>query len=136
VELPRSPWPGEVEFDCRTVSELNVPRWSTFGRRRRSGEQWRATLAALNPFTPPPLPVEVTLTRTGWSMLDEHDNLRIALKTVVDAIAEWLEVDDRDERIRWLYSQQITRETKIVQTSRGPVSCSVNRVKISIRNCD
>jgi len=133
VELPRQPWPGSVEYDCRCVSELNVSHYSVFGRRRRSKEQRRLTLAALEPFELPPGPWEVLVHRIGWAVMDPHDSARIAVKSCVDAVAEWLGIDDRDPRVTWLYSQEVTRKRQIVRTARGQVSCSVNRVRIAIR---
>ena len=37
-------------------------------------------------------------------MLDD-DNLRSALKSVRDAVAQWLRADDADERITWVYAR-------------------------------
>ena len=34
-------------------------------------------------------------------LADEHDNLRIGFKSLIDAIAGWLGLDDADGRIRW-----------------------------------
>jgi hypothetical protein len=41
-------------------------------------------------------------------LLDGHDNLRIGLKPLVDAIAETICIDDADGRIVWEYGQQKT----------------------------
>lgn len=41
------------------------------------------------------LPVKLTLVRIAPRRLDDHDNLRMAFKSVVDGVADWLEVDDR-----------------------------------------
>jgi hypothetical protein len=123
-----------VEYDCRCVSELNASHFTWMGRRTRSRDQRRRTLAALEPFAPPPGPWEVTVHKIGWAMLDAHDSLRLASKSVVDQIAEWLGVDDGDTAaVTWLYSQETTRKTQIVETSRGRVSCSINRVRVSVR---
>lgn len=54
----------------------------------------------------PVLPAVVTLTRIGRRKLDAHDNLRSALKGVVDGIADWLKVKDDDPRIEWRYDQR------------------------------
>jgi hypothetical protein len=34
-------------------------------------------------------------------LADEHDNLRIGFKSLIDSIAGWLGLDDADGRIRW-----------------------------------
>jgi hypothetical protein len=76
---------------------------------------------------------EVTIHRVGWNAMDAHDSLRSASKSVVDAVAEWIGLDDADPRITWLYSQEITRETEVVQTRKGAVRQSVNRLRVVIR---
>jgi hypothetical protein len=99
----------------------------------RSHDQRRRVHDALAPYERPRLPAEITIVRTGWNHLDEHDNLRTACKSVADACAEYMGVDDRDKRITWKYGQIVTRETEIVQTRKGPVRQSVNRIRIFIR---
>lgn len=47
----------------------------------------------------------VTLTRISPRMLDD-DNLRPALKAVRDGIADALQIDDRDPRVKWRYDQR------------------------------
>ena len=49
--------------------------------------------------------LEVTLTRIAPRELDD-DNLRGALKSVRDGVADCLGVDDRDKRVAWLYEQR------------------------------
>jgi hypothetical protein len=34
-------------------------------------------------------------------LADEHDNLRIGFKALIDAIAAWLGLDDADGRVLW-----------------------------------
>ncbi len=59
----------------------------------------------------PKVPCVVTITRVGpTSGLDQHDNLRGALKGPVDQVAEWLGVDDRDPRVTWKYEQRREKE--------------------------
>lgn len=50
------------------------------------------------------LPCVITLTRLAPRPLDD-DNLRGALKSVRDGIADWAGVDDRDPAIKWEYGQ-------------------------------
>ncbi len=55
----------------------------------------------------PPIPCVCVLTRFAPSNGLDDDNLAGALKSVRDAVAEWLGVDDRDRsRVRYLYEQQ------------------------------
>ena len=53
----------------------------------------------------PALPVTVTLTRCAPRPLDD-DNSVSSLKGVRDAVAKWLDVDDRDSRVTWKYAQR------------------------------
>ena len=49
----------------------------------------------------------ITLTRIAPRELDGHDNIRTALKPVVDGIADALGLkSDRDPRVQWLYAQE------------------------------
>lgn len=52
------------------------------------------------------LPATVRLTRLSAGSMDEHDNLRSALKPIVDGCADRLGVKDNDPRIRWEYAQE------------------------------
>lgn len=51
--------------------------------------------------------VVVTLIQCRYRGLDSHDNLRFSLKPLVDFIANSLQVDDADPRIRWEYRQEV-----------------------------
>lgn len=56
---------------------------------------------------PVPLPCVVTVTRVAPRPLDGHDNLRSALKAVVDELAAQLGLSsDADPRVSWDYAQQ------------------------------
>lgn len=107
----------DTTIAVRTVSEANMcEHWSK--RYKRSKSQKKTVSMHLegvfksNAFT---LPCKVILTRVGKRRLDS-DNLASSLKYVRDAIAEWL-VDsegklapgqaDGDERIEWIYKQEI-----------------------------
>ena len=53
------------------------------------------------------VPAVVTLTRISAGHLDGHDNLRAALKRVVDGVCRALGVDDGDEeRVEFRYEQR------------------------------
>ncbi len=54
----------------------------------------------------PPLPVVVTLTRISAGELDEHDNLRGAMKSIADEIAKQYDIPDKDARFTWQYAQE------------------------------
>jgi hypothetical protein len=86
-------------------------------RARRTRREIAAVLGALGGRTPPPLPVVVLLVRVGWNALDV-DGLVASVKGPIDAIARWLGVDDRDQRLHWHLAQQFTRKRRIERSSR------------------
>lgn len=51
----------------------------------------------------------VTLTRMSPRLLDD-DNLRGALKSVRDGVADALGIDDRDQRVEWHYKQEKSKQ--------------------------
>jgi hypothetical protein len=67
----------------------------------------------------PPFPVVVTITRVGPRLYDRDNNVACQ-KSVIDAIAVWLGVDDRDARVSWIYEQRKGKpacvEIRIVST--------------------
>lgn len=96
----------DITLPIRTVNESNGQHghWSAKSKRRKSQRQ--AVAWALHGRTLPPLPVVVLLTRISAGRLDEHDNLRGAMKSIVDEIAEHYAVHDKDRRFEWRYAQQ------------------------------
>lgn len=61
--------------------------------------------------------VVVTMLALLRREFDAHDNLRAALKPLVDAIAGSLGVPDNDRRVRWQYAQARTAgEPRVVVT--------------------
>jgi hypothetical protein len=78
-------------------------------RAERRSEQRKATAAALAGCLPVQMPAVVRLTRASPGELDD-DNLRAALKSIRDQIAEFLGVDDGDQKaVRWVYGQKRER---------------------------
>jgi hypothetical protein len=140
VELgPLLPFLAEgVTFDCKCVNEMNASGWGWQRRRALRRDQHRRVAAALAPYRLPPGPCWVcTITIIHWGHYDAHDGLRSAGKSIVDAVALALDVDDGDtERFTPRYAQETTRLTEIVQTRRGNKSQSVNRVRIEIRSAE
>jgi hypothetical protein len=80
-------------------------QWLRYETPKRRQEQRGTTLALLSRHPLPVLPLVVTLTRLSPGELDD-DNLRPALKSVRDGVADALDVDDRDKRVRWEYYQR------------------------------
>lgn len=88
----------------QTPNFTNVrEHWSKRAKRakkHRGDAKWLCKEA-----NPPPLPVAITLTRLGVRKLDD-DNLRPALKSIRDGIADAYGVEDNDPRIVWHYGQE------------------------------
>jgi len=96
-----------VELPLRIQSEANTRgAWQArfFGRTK---PQRSATVLMLRPKLGKRIsfPVRVTLTRIAPRALDD-DNLRTALKSVRDGVADALGLkNDRDPRVAWDYQQ-------------------------------
>jgi hypothetical protein len=102
---------------CEIKSEMNQrDHWAV--RKRRFDSQAAAlnravALLGLRPDLPPG-PVAVTLTRISGRRMDD-DNLAGGFKAVRDAVARWLQVDDGDPRVAWLYQQEPGKGTPAVR---------------------
>lgn len=101
--------PIEIWVPIRTVSEANRrEHWAARAKRARA--QRSATLLALRcqrvdllDYRAAEL-VRVLLVRTGRRLDD--DNLRGALKSVRDGVADWRGVDDGHPSWEWIYAQE------------------------------
>lgn len=95
----------------RTHSILNAKvHWAH--RARKARVERRAAALALRAAHPAQLslldimgPIDITLTRLGPSAGLDCDNLAAAFKSVRDGVADWLQIDDGDQRLRWSYRQ-------------------------------
>ena len=101
---------GEVTIHgLRTVSEAN--RRGHWGKHAgRTKQQRMVACRCVERLTVDlrrvQLPARFVLTRIAPRDLDGHDNLRVALKAVVDGIADAMGVTDRDPRISFEYAQE------------------------------
>lgn len=91
----------EVPVKAASTSNLRE-HWAV--KAKRVEAQKRATRAKCPPWDAGPL-LMVTLTRVAPRQLDD-DNLRGALKSIRDAVASWLKVDDASPLVRWEYAQE------------------------------
>lgn len=92
-----------ITVPIRTVMGQNArEHWGSRARRVKSEKE--ATWLCLHGKPKPAIPCEVVLTRLSPNKCDD-DNLEGALKSVRDAIAIWLGVDDGDERVKYRYAQ-------------------------------
>lgn len=100
----------------QTKSELNQrDHWAARHRRAQAQKKETHLMLALcsrqKPYGSaakpwkPTLPCEVTLTRISPRRLD-GDNLQGALKYIRDEVADWIGVDDADDRVEWSYRQE------------------------------
>jgi hypothetical protein len=99
----------DVAVDCPIRSPLNGQHsgWLAVTARRRRERQ--AFDDAIGGIEAPAWPrYFVTLERVGANPMDT-DNLAAGFKTIRDAVARWLRLDDADDRIVWSYSQRIER---------------------------
>jgi len=100
-------WSITLTLACRVVSSANRrDHWSVLHRRaeiQREALNHALAAAGLTDHTPP-LPVVVTWNRSGWQSMDD-DNLGISFKSLRDALAKWLGVDDGDPVVSWRYTQ-------------------------------
>lgn len=88
----------------KTVSTMNVrEHWAV--RAKRSKSQREATHWACKSLERVEPPLIITLTRIGSRKLDS-DNLAASFKAIRDGVADWLGVDDGDERLTWIYAQE------------------------------
>lgn len=90
----------------QTRSGLNVREHHHARAKRVKSE--RATVGwFLRGQVKPALPCVITLTRIAPSRgLDVFDNLPSSMKGAVDAIAEWLGVDDKDPAVTYRAQQE------------------------------
>lgn len=96
----------------KTVSESNCAEHWTAKHKRHKMQRRQIRMAFLTKKMDMTLPCRVKLTRIAPRSLDAHDNLRMSLKWVVDAIADNLlpgkacgRADDSDQ-ISWDYDQE------------------------------
>ncbi len=88
-------------FLPRLVPSTNMNSRLHWARKSRIARQERSTATvALFRKPRPTLPIVVTLTRcsTGWP---DSDQAVTSMKHVRDGVADWLGIDDGDDRITW-----------------------------------
>ena len=93
-----------IELPLKTAAGQNA-REHFMGRSKRVRRERNAAFL-VTPFLHLPAALVVTLTRISPGHMDSHDNLRGALKAVVDGIADKLGIRDNDPRVQWRYAQE------------------------------
>lgn len=116
------------DVPVKTESTSNL-REHPMSRHRRTSAQKAATRRRCPEWTAGPL-VLVRLTRVSPRRLDD-DNLRGALKSVRDGVAQWLRVDDASPLVRWEYQQEKGAAPTVrveVLTLELPGACATSHV--------
>ncbi|WFG54160.1 hypothetical protein Mx9_p53 [Myxococcus phage Mx9] len=121
-----------IKFDVpiKTKSTANLrEHWAA--KYKRTDAQKSATRRKCPEWQAGPLLV-VRLTRVSPRQLDRGDNLNSALKSVRDALAAWLRVDDRTPLVEWLYAQEKGSEPHVrVEVGWGdsPLVTAANTIR-------
>jgi hypothetical protein len=112
-------------IDCQLISKANA-REHRRVRDQRIIKERDATNVALKYQTGRPDVVlmhdqgaRVTLSRPYHETPLDDDNIRAAFKAVRDAIAEFLGVDDGEDRLHWIYQQTKAARTGVRQSKPG-----------------
>ena len=77
--------------------------------RRAKKERSTVYLKLRAKGSPPRLPVTVVMWRQAPRLLDS-DNAVAAMKSIRDGVADWLGIDDRDDRVTWRVEQRKSTE--------------------------
>jgi hypothetical protein len=100
------------QLPLKTASEANSSEHWTKKAKRHKLQKQKIKAALLSERPPITIPCSVVVTRIAPRELDSHDNLSMALKYCIDAIAEYLvpgkaigRADDCKE-IKWDYKQK------------------------------
>jgi hypothetical protein len=101
----RMDYPPPVPVWLKTNRGMNA-REHPMARHARVKREKKEVAVALHGKSKPTLPCTVVLLRMAPSSGLDDDNLVSALKSVRDAVAAWLKVDDgRREVVRYRYAQ-------------------------------
>lgn len=93
-----------IRIPIATVSLTNMrEHWAK--KARRAKQQRQQTYLMTQRLTRLKLPATITLTRISSRNLDD-DNLRGALKSVRDGVADRLGIDDGESGVKWQYAQE------------------------------
>ncbi len=114
VACDMSVWIPGIVLKSLNATFRNASMGARFGKAEKARKMRAAVEMVLRSKlgNPPALPLIVTVTRVAPGRgLDPHDNLPGACKHVVDAVAKWLGIDDRDPRVSWRYDQRADGRT-------------------------
>lgn len=123
-----------VVVDVPITSPLNGSHCSHAAVSGRRNRERRATLDELEEYETPEGwdRYYVLLERVGANRMDD-DNLQAGFKTLRDATASYLGLDDADPRIVWRYAQRVERQRDMRFHARSRAFRSWARIVISPR---
>lgn len=89
--------------------------WRTKWLRNRAHKSSTVMVLRSKLGRPPELPITVTITRVGPNKRPlDSDGLASACKYVRDGVAQWVGVDDGDQRYTWICRQQYGKRYCVV----------------------
>ena len=95
-----------ISIPIKLVSVANLRmHWAVKAKLAKSHRSRVGAFLRHEAPIPPTTPLTVVLTRIAPRRLDS-DNLASAFKACRDGIADWLEVDDGNQGIQWVYEQR------------------------------
>lgn len=106
-----------ISIPIKTVSPNVSEHWRV--KHKRNQLHRCLIKLELSKIKKPTLPCIVVMRRIGAKLLDEEDNLRMALKCPKDVISDWLVPGlapgraDGDKRITWKYEQEVGRPNSL-----------------------
>jgi hypothetical protein len=114
-----------IEYPCRLRPESNRRgHWAKHSPREKKQRAQAALMCRAEAGPPPPANTYVIrLTRIAPRRLDTDNNARAA-KATQDGVADWLGIDDGDERLFWDYQQE-----------KGPPKTYAVRIEVVPNGC-
>ena len=96
-----------VQIPIRLISEANTTgHWTTKAKRVKDQRGTTSLICKSKLHNKEiKLPLTVTITRIAPRTLDT-DNLSSSAKATRDAVADSIGINDKDERVTWLYKQR------------------------------
>lgn len=124
-----------ITFDVpiRTSNPLNSGNWGNGFAQDRKRKAEKAAVYRRMPAVELDSVLVVRMVRRSNGTLDD-DGLRAALKSVRDAIAKRLGVDDGTQLVRWLYEQEKGSPMAVTVTISGAIRNGTAATKPAKRN--
>lgn len=95
----------QMKFDIKTVSEANQREHWAVKSKRKKAQQRDFSMIFKSKRPNVPIPAKITFTRYSCQTMDA-DNLAGAFKHVQDQLCREIGIDDGDDRLTFVYSQE------------------------------